>query len=125
MSEIRFGEIPIPLISYVWLIRDRKSPYIDIVKFILKDMEFHYRMAGQSEVSYAINPRELTDQLEEQIKNEKLTNFNVCRTIRAFCYGSKLRLGEDFYVSTTAGGKKNYHIKVNQRTLNLLSTRLL
>ena len=125
MDEIRLDKIPIPIINYVDLIKDRKSPYYDIVQFLLKEMEFHLTNAqknGRSEITYTINPRILTDEIELLVpKTDKLTTLNVCRTIRAFLYGSKLKEGEDFYASTTGGGKKNYHIRVNQRTFTTLS----
>jgi len=28
-----------------------------------------------------------------------------------------LKEGEDFYVTTSAGGRRNYHVKVNEKTL--------
>jgi hypothetical protein len=124
MSEIRIGEIPLPLINYVNLIRSRKSPYFDVVQFLIKEMERHYLNAqkdGRSEITYTINPRVLTDEIELLVQSqakEKLTTVNVCRTIQAFCLTSKLKPEKDFYISTTSGGRKNYHIKVNQRTLN-------
>jgi hypothetical protein len=128
VDEIRLGEIPIPIISYVELIRNKKSPYYDIVRFLLKDMEFHLNSAqkdGYSEVSYAINPRILQEEIEKRVKNERLTTVNVCRTIQALCLGSKLKEGEDFYASTTSSGRRNYHIRVNQRTLSAFSRMIL
>ena len=123
MSEIiRPGEIPIPLINYIYLIKDKKSPYYDIVKFLLKEMEFHLAKDGCSEISYVINPRILTDEIELLVQNNtKLTTTNVCRTIQALLLGSKLREGEDFFRSTRSGGGTIYHIVVNQRTLNACS----
>lgn len=130
MSEIiRLGEIPTPLINYVCLILLEKPPYSDIVKQLVKEMEFHLNSAhqkdGLSEVVYAINPRILQEELEKRIKHEKLTDSNVCRTIRALCYGSKLKKGKDWWPTTTTGGKPNYHIRVNQKTLNACSRMLL
>jgi len=125
VSEIKIGEIPIPLINYIYLIRDRKPPYYDIVEHLVKEMKLYYLKGEQSVFVYAINPRILQEELEQKVTNEKLTTMNICRTIQAFLYGSDLRKKKDFYVSTTSHGKKNYHIKVNQRTLNLLSTRLI
>jgi len=46
-----------------------------------------------------------------------LTTVNICRTILALFYGSDLRQ-DDFYVTTTSRGRRNYHIKVNAHTLN-------
>ena len=122
MSEVRLGEIPIPLINYVHLIRNRKSPYYDIVQFLLKEMEMHYEKAGKgSETVYTVNPRTLQEEIEKKIESEKLTTLNVCRSILALLYGSKLREEKDFYVTTTSGGRRNYHIKINTHTLNLMS----
>jgi len=122
MDEIRTEGIPIPFVNYIELIRDKKSPYYDIVRFLLKDMEMHQAKHGkESEIVYSISPRVLQEEIEKRIKNEKLTTVNVCRTILALFYGSKLEEEEDFYVSTTSGGRRNYHIKVNTRTLNAMS----
>ena len=127
MDEIRLGEIPIPLRNYVELIRNKKSPYIDVVEFLLKEMEFHLNNAerdGRSEVVCTINPRVLQEEIEKRVKNERLTTVNVCRTILALFYGSKLSEEKDFYVTTTSGGRRNYHVRVNQRTFYACS-RLL
>ncbi|MCS7123801.1 MAG: hypothetical protein NZ932_00045 [Candidatus Bathyarchaeota archaeon] len=121
MSEIRVGEVPIPLVNYVFLIKYRRSPYYDIVQYLLKEMEVHYeKTGGSSEVIYTINPRVLQEEIEDKVKSEKVTTVNICRTILALLYGCKLREGEDFYVTTTSGGRRNYHIKVNSKTLSLM-----
>ena len=119
MSEIHLGDIPIPLVSYIHLIKYRKTPYYDIVQHIMKDMEIHYKKAGDSSgIVYTINPRILHEEIEKKVESEKLTTVNVCRTILALMYGSKLREEDDFYVTTTSRGRRNYHIKVNAHTLN-------
>lgn len=121
MSEIHIGDIPIPIVNYIHLIEYRKSPYYDIVQHVMKDMEMHYRRAGHSsETIYTINPRILQDEIEKKVESEKLTTVNICRTILALLYGSKLREEDDFYVTTTSRGRRNYHIKVNSHTLNLM-----
>jgi len=122
VSEIQRNDIPIPLINYVELIRNRKSPYYDVVHFLLIDMEMHHSRMGQSsEVVYTINPRVLQEEIEKAVKNEKLTTVNICRTILALLYGSKLSEERDFYVTTTSGGRRNYHVRVNDRTLSSMS----
>lgn len=122
MSEIRLGDIPIPLVNYINLIKYRKAPYYDIVQHILKEMDMHYKRTGRgSEIIYTINPRILQDEIEKKVKSEKLTTVNICRTILALMYGSKLRQEDDFYVTTTSRGRRNYHIKVNSHTLNLMN----
>jgi len=121
VSELRTSDIPIPLVNYVFLIRNRRSPYYDIVDFLLKEMETHYSKAGQnSEIIYTINPRVLQEEIEKKVRSEKLTTVNVCRTVLAMLYGSRLSEERDFYVTTTSSGRRNYHIKVNTRTLNSL-----
>lgn len=118
MSEVHISDIPIPLVNYIHLIKYHKSPYYDIVQHILKDMEMHYERTGRgSETVYAINPRVLQDEIEKKVQSEKLTTINICRTILALFYGSNLREEDDFYVTTTSRGRRNYHIKVNAHTL--------
>lgn len=124
MSELH-AEIPVPLVNYVQLIRNRRSPYYDIVNHLVKEMEIHYEKMGDiSETVYTINPRILQGDIERIVKNEKLTTVNVCRTILALLYGSRLREEKDFYVTTTSSGRRNYHVKVNNRTLSSLATFL-
>lgn len=117
-SEIRVGDIPVPIVNYIYLIKYRKAPYYDIVQHILKDMEIRYKTAGRGfETIYTINPRILQEEIEKKVKSNKLTTVNICRTVLALMYGSKLRREDDFYVTTTSRGRKNYHIKVNTHTL--------
>jgi len=121
MNELLTNEIPIPLINYIHLIKYRKTPYYDIVQHILKDMETHYKKLDQrSGIVYTINPRVLQEEIEKRLESEKLTTVNICRTILALMYGSSLRQEDDFYVTTTSRGRRNYHIRVNPRTLNLM-----
>jgi regulator of PEP synthase PpsR (kinase-PPPase family) len=121
MSEVG-TLIPIPLANYIHLIKYRRSPYYDIVEYLLKEMEVHYTKTGESvEVIYTINPRILQEDIENKIKSEKVTTVNICRTILAMLYGSQLREEKDFYVTTTSGGRRNYHVKVNATTLRMMS----
>jgi hypothetical protein len=119
------SEIPVPLVNYIYLIKNRRSPYYDIVMFLMKDMEMHYHKTGESsETVYTINPRILQEMIEKRVNDEKLTTVNVCRTVLALLYGAKLNEEKDFFVTTTSSGRRNYHVKVNNRTLNSMS-RLL
>lgn len=119
------SEIPVPLINYIHLIKKRRAPYYDIVEFLMKDMELHFHRTGTgSEVVYTINPRILQGEIETKIEDEKLTTVNVCRTVLAMLHGAQLDEEKDFFVTTTSSGRRNYHIKVNDRTLTLMS-RLL
>jgi regulator of PEP synthase PpsR (kinase-PPPase family) len=118
-------EIPVPLINYVQLIKQRRSPYYEIVEFLMREMEVRYKGTGQnSEVVFTVNPRILQEEIEERVRNEKLTTVNICRTILALLYGAQLDEEKDFFVTTTSSGRRNYHIKVNNRTLNSMSSLL-
>jgi len=112
------SEIPNPICNYVNLIKERKTPYYDVIKHILLEMEHHYLKAGKTEVIYSINPRRLQEEIEDLIKSEKLTSVNISRTILALFYGTNLKKDEDFYVTTSSRGRKNYHVKLNSQTLN-------
>ncbi|RLI19744.1 hypothetical protein DRO54_07810 [Candidatus Bathyarchaeota archaeon] len=124
MSELHHSSngLPIPLANYVNLIKERRSPYYDIIRYILLDMEYHLKKAGNNEVIYTINPRRLHKEIEDKIKSEKLTTTNICRTILAFFYGTQLKEGEDFFVTTSARGRKNYHIRLTPFTISLLKS---
>jgi hypothetical protein len=125
VSDVEIRGVPIPLVNYVYLIRNRKSPYYDIVQFLLKEMEMHHERIGVgSETVYTINPRILQEEIEKVVDDDKLTTVNVCRTILAMLYGSELAEEKDFYVTTTSSGRRNYHIKVNERTLTSMNRML-
>ena len=119
------SEVPVPLVNYVYLIKNRKRPYYEIVEFLMKDMEMRYHKTGQcSEVVYTINPRILQEEIEKKLEDDKLTTINVCRTILAMLYGAELDQEKDFFVTTTSSGRRNYHIKVNNHTLSSMSRML-
>jgi len=120
--KIKLEEIPMPLKNYASLILNKKPPYYDIVKIIVKEMEYHYQRAGRSETIYTINPRRLADEIAQLVHRQgKLTPINVSRTVIAFCRVCKLKEDEDFWVTTTARGRRNYHFKVNQHLLSTFS----
>jgi len=75
-------------------------------------------------VIYTINPRRLKEEIEEKIPSDKLTTINISRTILALLYGSKLQKDEDYYITTSSGGRKNYHIKVNHNILSMFRMHL-
>jgi regulator of PEP synthase PpsR (kinase-PPPase family) len=115
-DEIR--KVPYPISNYVKLIKDKKEyPYYHLIRYLLLDMEFYYRKNGRTEVVYMINPRRLQEEIEEKIKSEKLTTVNILRTVLAVLYDSGLERDKDYYVTTSSRGRKNYHIKVNTKTL--------
>lgn len=120
MSElkIRAEELPLPLNNYAYLLINKKSPYYEIIQYLKREMEFRYKKAGKPEIIYGISPRRLAKEIELMVQEKKkITTYSICRTILAACYLCKLKEGEDFWITTTAGGKKNYHFKVNQKTL--------
>jgi hypothetical protein len=125
MGEDQVSDVPVPLVNYIYLIKNRKRPYYEIVEFLMKDMEMRYYRTGQgSEVVYTINPRILQEEIEKKLEDDKLTTVNVCRTILAMLYGAELDQEKDFFVTTTSSGRRNYHIKVNNRTLSSMSRML-
>ena len=125
MGEDQMPDVPVPLVNYIYLIKNRKRPYYEIVEFLMKDMEMRYHRTGQcSEVVYTINPRILQGEIEKKLEDDKLTTVNVCRTILAMLYGAELDQEKDFFVTTTSSGRRNYHIKVNDRTLSSMSRML-
>jgi hypothetical protein len=121
MSEPQ--HIPIPLSNYLSLIEKKKSPYYDLILYILADIERNYKNAPHCAV-YTINPRQLKEEIEEKIPSDKLTTINISRTILALLYGSKLQRDEDYYVTTSSGGRKNYHIKITPNVLSSLQMHL-
>jgi regulator of PEP synthase PpsR (kinase-PPPase family) len=125
MGEDQVSDVPVPLVNYIYLIKNRKRPYYEIVEFLMKDMEMRYYRTGQgSEVVYTINPRILQEEIEKKLEDDKLTTINVCRTILAMLYGAELDQEKDFFVTTTSSGRRNYHIKINNRTLSSMSRML-
>lgn len=121
MSEVH--QIPIPIVNYLHLIRDKKSPYYDLILYLVSDMEKNLKQNNLSHgIIYTINPRQLKEKIDEEISSKKLTPINISRTILALLYGSRLQKNEDYYVTTSSGGRKNYHIKINPA--NLLSLQV-
>lgn len=115
------SEIPVPLANYYNLVKQKKSPYYELVRFLIYDMErYYWRVGYQSDVIYSINPRLLEKQVKDQLKSEKLTSMNISRTVLALLYGSKLKKDEDFYVTTSSGGRRNYHVKLNPTIITIL-----
>jgi hypothetical protein len=122
MSEIY--NIPIPLVNYLHLIERKESPYYDLIRYLITDMEKNLKVHPHNGMVYSVNPRRLKEEIEDQIPSEKLTTINIARTILALLYGSKLEKDEDYYVTTSSGGRKNYHIKVNPSVLSTLRMHL-
>ncbi len=119
------AQIPIPLSNYLNLIERKESPYYDLACHVVADMEDNYKNREQPHgIIYTINPRQLRKEIEEEIPSEKLTAINISRTVLALLYGSKLQKDEDYYVTTSSGGRKNYHIRVNPYILSTLRMRL-
>jgi hypothetical protein len=118
-------QVPIPLINYLNLIERKRSPYYDLIRYLISDIEKNYKHGHpHNSFIYTINPRLLKREIEDEIPSEKLTTINISRTILALLYGSKLQRDEDYYITTSSGGRKNYHIKVNSSILSLLRMQL-
>ena len=115
MQEIY--ELSIPLKNYQELaIRKKKDPYHSLLVELLREMDTEYK--SQGEFVYVPNIREVQERT-----NCELSKTTIIRSILAWVKTAGLNKDE-FYTTTTVGGCKRYHIKVNERTLNLLG-RLL
>ena len=123
MSEVH--KIPIPIVNYLHLIERKESPYYDLILYLLSDMERSLKKSNLNQgIIYSINPRQLKNEIDEKISSSKLTPINISRTILALLYGSKLKKDEDYYVTTSSGGRRNYHIKITNANLSMLQMRL-
>jgi hypothetical protein len=119
------SELPIPLSNYLQLIRKKRSPYYDLLQYVISDMERRYMALEYSGGDvYLINPRTLLKQVEEKIPSDKITTVNIGRVMLAALRGSNLRKGKDYYVTTSSSGRKNYHIKLNSAVLAALRSNL-
>jgi hypothetical protein len=122
MSEVQ--QIPIPLSNYLGLIERKQSPYYDLLLYLLADIERTYKNAPYNGTIYTINPRQLKEEVERKISSDKLTPINISRTVLALMYGSRLKKDKDYYVTTSSGGRKNYHIKVTPTVVSSLQMHL-
>jgi hypothetical protein len=66
----------------------------------------------------------LQEEVEKIINDDRPTTVNVCRIILALLYGSDLSEEKDFHVTTTRSGRRNYHIRVKNRTLTSMNRML-
>lgn len=110
-------KLPIPLCNYQGLIERKVKPYYDVVLYTL----------GELEKKYTTERREFVADLsfigEKTREKTRLSKINVLRTITAWI--KTAGLGEDdFYVTTTSGGRRKYHLKVNEEVLTRLKTLL-
>lgn len=126
MDEVKKStDLPVPLSSYLRFIEKRESPYYDLISHVILDMEASYVKSDRRDgIIYTINPRQLREEIDEKISSSKLTPINISRTIVALLRGSSLEEDDDWYKTTSAGGRKNYHIKITQPNLSKLQIRL-
>jgi hypothetical protein len=110
-------ELPIPLKNYQDLaIRKKRKPYHDLLLRLFEEMEMKHKRQG--DFVYVPDIEEICERI-----NYRLSPTTVRRLILAWVKTAGLN-DEEFYVTTTSGGAKNYHIKVNERTLSLLKSLL-
>jgi len=111
-------KIPSQLITYLNLIKKKKSPYYDVVCHVVEEMEKTQKHHQELyDIVYVISAKRLEREISEELPSEKLTTTNISRTLLAILHGSKLKKGDEYYVTTRRGGGKNYHIKVNPKVL--------
>jgi len=110
-------KLPIPLSNYQDLvIRKKKKPYYRVVLELFREMENQHKLQGD----FTYVPE--IEKIQERT-NYEVSKITIMRSILAWVKTAGLS-DEEFYVTTTAGGCKRYHIRVNERTLSLLG-RLL
>lgn len=123
--EDEVSELPGPFANYLSLIQNRKRPYHDWLRYIIADMESYYASLEYPEGTiYTINPRQLLQKMKKKIPDDKLTTTNLIRVLIAALHGSKLREEEDYYITKSSGGRRNYHIKLNASVLSALQRHL-
>ena len=111
-------KIPFQIIIYLNLIKKKKSPYYDVACHIVKEMEkTQKRHQELYDMFYVINAKKLEREISKKLSDEKLTRTNVSRTLLAVLHGSKLKKGDEYYITIRRGGGKNYHIKLNRKVL--------
>jgi len=116
------------VVTYLNLIKKKKSPYYDIACHLIKEMEkTQKRNQELYDIIYVINAKKLEKELSKKISRtkvrKKLTATNIARTILAILKGGNLKKEEEYYTTIRRGGGKNYHIKINQKTLEKLKKR--
>jgi len=111
-------ETPRIVVNYLRLIRERQYPYYLIAKRLSDDMEAYYKPRSPAEIIYTLNPKWLYQELDPEIKHEKLTIKNISRIIRAFLTGKNL----EYYTTTTSGGRRSYHVALNPQVVKKLRT---
>jgi len=109
-------ETPRIVVNYLRLIREHQYPYYLIAKRLVDDMEAYYKPRSPAEIVYTLNPKWLYNELDPEIKHEKLTIKNISRTIRAFLAGKNL----EYYTTTSSGGRRSYHVALNPQIVRKL-----
>ncbi len=105
-----------PVRIYLRLIVEGRSPYVDVVKHLLEDLETHMNQTGYvSDSVYTINLKRLQQELE--VRNGlKMSPHSIGRTLRAFFWKTGLREGEEYYVSKSGRLSARYHLLLTDRT---------
>ena len=105
-----------PIKIYLRLIVEGRSPYVDVVRHLLQDLETHINQTGYvSDSIYTINLKRLQQELE--VRNGlKMSPHSIGRTLRAFFWKTGLREGEEYYVSKSGRLAARYHLLLSDRT---------
>ncbi len=105
-----------PVKIYLRLIVEGRSPYVDVVKHLLEDLETHMNQTGYvSDSVYTINLKRMQQELE--VRNGlKMSPHSIGRTLRAFFWKTGLREGEEYYVSKSGRLAARYHLLLTERT---------
>ncbi len=105
-----------PVKIYMRLIVEGRSPYVDVAKLLLEDLETRMNQTGHvSDSIYTINLKRLQQELE--VRNGlKMSSHSIGRTLRAFFWKTGLREGEEYYVSKSGRLAARYHLLLTKRT---------
>jgi len=105
-----------PVRIYLRLIIEGRSPYVDVVKHVLEDLETHMNQVGYvSDSVYTINLKRLQQELEVS-DGLKMSSHSIGRTLRAFFWKTGLREGEEYSVSKSGRLAARYHLRLTERT---------
>lgn len=112
-----------PIRIYLRLIVEGRSPYVDVVKVVLQDLETYMNQKGYvSDSIYTINLKRLQQELEVK-GGLKMSPHSIGRVLRAFFWKTGLREGEEYYVSKSGRLAARYHVHMTERTKSAFRTQ--
>jgi len=110
--------------SYIRQMKEGKSPYPEIVKYLMLEWSQNYKRGESSETRLMINPRKIQKDLEKKLDKKyrsRLRSTNIAHCIKAILLGANIeedqyKIGEGFFTTTGYGGLRS--IKVPMKYLS-------